>query len=162
MDDRLSPAEMAFLNLPFTGDAAPDNAQTYEDPRPTVIDMTPAQAAEVADLFPETPVPYRPLGRFVVVQDRLPRQKTRSGIILSDVSRDEDMLKMNIGRVAAIGPRAFTDEYGNPVEPEFAVGDFVRVPRYTQDRPVEGKVAWRMVLPENIAAVIVHVDAILR
>jgi co-chaperonin GroES (HSP10) len=99
------------------------------------------------------------------VQDRLPKAKTKGGILLTGISQDEDQLRMNIGRVAAIGPRAFTDEYGNEVEPDFAVGDYVRVPRYTQDRPVEGKeqkVAWRMLLPENISAVIVHIDAILR
>lgn len=154
---------------PLTSDAAwprpaPDNAQTYEPPpmAPAVIAMTPEQAAEVRELFPDAPTPYRPIGRFVTVQDRLPRVKTKRGIILTDMSRDEDQLRMNIGRIAAIGPRAFTDEFGNATEPEFAVGDYVRVPRYTGDRPVEGQIPWRNLLPENISAVIVDVDAILR
>lgn len=157
----LSTGEFARLGLPPAFDAA----QTYEHPpiQPTVLQMTAKDADDLAQLFPLAAVPYRPTGRFVVIQDRLPRAKTKSGIILSDVSRDEDMLRMNIGRVAAIGPRAFTDPItGEALPPEFAVGDYVRVPRYTQDRPQEGRIAWRMLLPENISAVIVDIDAILR
>ena len=168
---RLSAEEIARLGI--TGfereqewiEAAPDNAQTYEPPpvQPTVLKMTPEQAAELAELFPAVPVPYRPTGRYVTIQDRLPRTKTKGGLILSDVSKDEDMLRMNIGRVAAIGPRAFTDPItGEAMPPEFAVGDYVRVPRYTKDRPIEANVVWRNILPENISAVIVDVTAILR
>ncbi len=160
-DRALSGMEIARLGLP----PAFDGAQTYEHPpiQPTVLEMTAKDAEELAQLFPLAAVPYRPTGRFVVIQDRLPRTKTRGGLITSDITRDEDMLRMNIGRVAAIGPRAFTDPItGEALPPEFAVGDYVRVPRYTQDRPQEGRIAWRMLLPENISAVIVDIDAILR
>lgn len=182
MSATLTAEQMALLNMPGiisrplgfgTHDpglaelnrGAFDNAQTYEHPplRPTVLQMTAKDAEELAQLFPLAAVPYRPTGRWIIVQDRLPRAKTKSGIILSDITRDEDMLRMNISRVAAIGPRAFTDPItGEALPPEFAVGDYVRTPRFTQDRPIEGQIPWRPLLPEGISAVIVDIDAILR
>src|ERR1700743_542315 len=50
---------------------------------------------------------------------------TRSGIILTDQSRDEDRHQGKVGLIVKAGPSAFTDPSGRWQFPDLAVGDWV-------------------------------------
>jgi co-chaperonin GroES (HSP10) len=134
-------------------------------PFPEYLDLTPAQELELTELFPDVEPPYRPMHAWIVIQERLPRAKTKGGLILSAETQDRDRMDMNIGRIAAVGPLAFWSPALNrevPDEAKVQLGEFVRIPKFSADRPEENKVVWQMIELPKISAVITDVRAILR
>lgn len=93
----------------------------------------------IEEAFPELDMfqlGMRPLGANLLVQMRLPKNKTASGLVLPDNVREFDVYQNVLGKVIAIGPVAFKDR--NTLEPwkEGAwvdVGGFVYVPKYTHN-----------------------------
>lgn len=112
---------------------------------------TAAKAPSVAELlgvrytsdmqaaFPETELPYAPLGYYLLLQVRLAKVKSRGGIIMPDEVRDTERVRGQIGLVRAMGPSSFKRRDTLEPWPEGAwcgVGDFVRAPMYGGDRYV--------------------------
>ncbi len=94
-------------------------------------------ASEIDNAFPEIEHGIIPLGGRVLVQLRTVREKTKSGIVLVEDSRDFNKTATQLGKVVALGPLAYCSRNtgakwpeGSWVEP----GDLVRVPRYGGDR----------------------------
>jgi co-chaperonin GroES (HSP10) len=134
-------------------------------PYPDYLTMTAAERAELDELFPEVDLPFRPLHGNLTVQERGARKQTKGGVILSEVSQDQDRIDMNIGRVVAIGPMTFYSrdlQRDLPEEARIAIGEFVRIPKFSADRPQEGQVVWRNIEFYQITAVLTDIKAILR
>lgn len=93
--------------------------------------------ADVDDAFPAVDCGHTPMGRFVIVQIRSPKSRTAGGFILSEMDKETEYANTQVARVVAIGPAAFkNDRSGDewPEGPWYAVGDFVRAPKYGGDR----------------------------
>lgn len=91
---------------------------------------------DVDDAFPPCDPKFRPTGNRVLVQLRTPKKKTKGGIILTEDVRDTEHYNTQVAKVLRIGNLAFKDRdrfVDWPEGPWFAVGDFVRVPRYGVD-----------------------------
>jgi co-chaperonin GroES (HSP10) len=93
--------------------------------------------ASLDEAFPAIDPGVAPLGSRVLVQIRLPRRKTRSGLILTDETLEADADQMQTAKVLSCGPLAFSNRdtgkqwvEGAWVQP----GDFVRIPKYAGDR----------------------------
>lgn len=105
----------------------------------------PAQSSALEEAFPNIDFGVTPLGSRVLVQIRLPKQKTAGGIILSDYSREAEQDNTQVAKVIAVGPLAFKNRETMTPWPEGAwcqPGDFVFVPKYAGSRwkrPVPGR-----------------------
>jgi co-chaperonin GroES (HSP10) len=93
--------------------------------------------SEIAEAFPDIDPGFAPFGSRIIVQLRCPKNKSKGGIILVDDSKETEMWNTQIGKVRAIGPLAFHNRTTQEEWPEgkwCEIGDFVRVPKYNQDR----------------------------
>lgn len=94
----------------------------------------------IEDAFPtlkESDLNHRPYGSAVLVQLRQSKRQTKGGILLTDQLREADKSNVQVAKVVAVGPMAFKNRTTMQPWPEGAwakVGDFVRVPKYTNDR----------------------------
>lgn len=87
--------------------------------------------------FPLIDSGIEPIGNRVLVQIKSPRRKTKSGIILTDDTRDTEMWNEMTAKVIAVGPLAYRNMTTLEEWPGGAwckPGDFVRVPKYGGDR----------------------------
>ena len=92
---------------------------------------------EIAEAFPDVDPGFEPFGSRVVVQLRSPKTKTKSGIILTDDTKETEMWNTQIAKVRALGPLAFHNRDKQELWPEgawCAAGDYVRIPKYNQDK----------------------------
>lgn len=108
------------------------------------VDMSEA----LSQAFPSIDCNHRPFGQFVVVQIRLAKARSPGGLILVDYTKDTETDNTVVGKVLAIGPGAFknrTDGTPWPEGPWFAVGDYVRCPKYGGDR-------WKLPFEREAAA----------
>lgn len=91
----------------------------------------------LAEAFPEIPLPVLPFGGRVLVQVmRLPN-KTESGLVLVENTRDTAKWNAQTAKLVAVGPLAFKNRETGRAWPEgiwAKVGDFVRIPRWDGDR----------------------------
>jgi co-chaperonin GroES (HSP10) len=96
------------------------------------------------EAFPKVDPLQLPFGSRVLVQIRMPKKKTKSGLFLAVETRDTENWTTQIAKVIALGPVAFCDRKTLEPWPEgrwCKPGDFVRVPRYGGDSwtiPAEG------------------------
>lgn len=96
------------------------------------------------EAFPKINALIHPSGSRVIVQMRVPKKKTASGLWLDPSTRDTEYWTTQVGKVVAVGPVAFCDRKTLEPWPEGAwcqPGDYVRVPRYGGDKwtvPAEG------------------------
>jgi len=89
------------------------------------------------EAFPPIDPGVRPFGSRVLVQIRMPKRKTKGGIILDDSTRDTETWNTQVAKVRAIGELAFRNRSTQDPWPEgswVSEGDFVRVPKYGGDR----------------------------
>lgn len=94
-------------------------------------------ASELDTAFPEVECGIRPLGPRVLVQLRLVKKRTASGIHIVQETRDYNQQIAQFGKVRELGPLAFKDRHTAKEWPEGAwcrVGDIVRCPKYGGDR----------------------------
>lgn len=87
--------------------------------------------------FPDVDCQHTPLGSRCVVQIRSVAQKSRGGIILSAESKDAEKWNQQTAKIVAIGDVAFRNRGSGEEWFEgawFKVGDFVRIPKYNQDK----------------------------
>ena len=97
----------------------------------------PAQSSALEDAFPNIDFGVTPLGSRVLVQVRLPKEKTAGGIILSDYSKAAEQDNTQVAKVIAVGPLAFKNRETMTPWPEGAwakPGDYVFVPKYAGSR----------------------------
>lgn len=90
----------------------------------------------ISEAFPEVDCGIKPLGNRILVQIRLPKTKTKSGLILTSDTSDDTYRNEQTAKVIKIGAGAFrfptTGEVW-PVGVPFAEGAFVRVPLHGGD-----------------------------
>lgn len=100
---------------------------------------------EMLQAFPDVDPGFEPFGSRVIVQLRCPKTQSKGGIILTSDSIETEMWNTQIAKVRAIGPVSFRNRTTLEAWPEnnwCAVGDYVRIPKYNQDKwfiEVEGK-----------------------
>lgn len=100
-------------------------------------DSMESTATELSEAFPEVDPGVRPLGGRVLVQLRRLANKTKSGIVLVEETKETAKWNNQVAKVVAVGPMAFKDRKTGDRWPEGAwvkVGDYVRVPRWNGDR----------------------------
>ncbi len=94
-------------------------------------------ASELEYAFPEVVPGVRPLGTRVLVQLRLVRKKTDSGIVLVDDTREFNRSITQLAKVVRLGPIAYCNRSTGERWPEgvwVKEGDLVRVPKHGGDR----------------------------
>lgn len=92
---------------------------------------------QVLDHFPTVNPKVVPLGARVLVQLVSPRQKTASGIVLVEETKETERWNNQVARILAVGPLAFCNrETGEPWKEGFWAepGDFVIIPRWGGQR----------------------------
>ena len=94
-------------------------------------------ASKLEEAFPLINPGVRPLGTRVLVQLRTVREKTASGIVLVEDTKQFNKVSTQLGKVIALGDIAFHNRTTGELWPEGAwvnVGDFIRLPKYGGDR----------------------------
>lgn len=91
----------------------------------------------IDELFPVVDPEFEPFGSRVMVQLKRTISTTKSGIILSQETKDNEAWNIQVARIISVGPLAFKNrESGNPW-PEGVwgkAGDYVLVPRWGGER----------------------------
>lgn len=92
-------------------------------------------ADALAEKFPDVDCGMKPLGNRVLVQIRMPKTKTASGLYLTDDTTEDQYRNEQTAKVIKIGGGAFHFTNGEPWPggDEFKVGDYVRVPLHGGD-----------------------------
>jgi co-chaperonin GroES (HSP10) len=91
----------------------------------------------VDELFPEVDPEFRPFGTRVLVVLRRVIDKTKSGIVLVQDTKDTEAWNIQVGKLLQCGPLAFKRRDSGEPWPEGVwaqPGDFVMVPRYGGER----------------------------
>ena len=94
-------------------------------------------ASDLQTAFPDMNPGINPLGPRVLVQLRMTRSKTRSGIEIVSATREYNDSIAQFAKVLKLGPLAFKDRSTAKEWPEglwVRPGDIVRVPKYGGDR----------------------------
>lgn len=94
-------------------------------------------ASKLEEAFPEIDPGVAPLGTRVLVQLRTVRNKTASGIVLVDDTKQFNKVTTQLGKVVRIGPISFRNRETGNLWPEGVwarPGDFIRIPKYGGDR----------------------------
>lgn len=89
------------------------------------------------EAFPTVDPGVKPFGSRVLVQIRVPKEKTKGGIILTSETRETDAWNTQVAKVLDMGQLAFKNRNTMQRWPEgdwCEVGQFVRVPKYGGDR----------------------------
>lgn len=92
---------------------------------------------ELAAAFPDISPGVFPLGSRIVVQIRSVKNKTKGGIILTQDSKETEKWNTQVAKVRRVGPLSYQNRDTMQPWPEGAwckEGDYVRVPKYLQDR----------------------------
>lgn len=113
----------------------------------------------IEEAYPSVDPEFIPAGNQVLFQLRTPKNKTRGGLYLPEISSLEDTNQWNtqVAKVVALGPVSFCDRDTLKPWPEGAwvkLGQFVRIPLHGGDRwwlPIPGRTDHR-------ALFCVHVD----
>jgi len=94
-------------------------------------------ASVLGEAFPNVEPGVTPLGGRVLVQLRTTRQKTSSGLILAQETREFNNQSCQLAKVISLGPIAYKGRGNGQPWPEGTwanPGDFVRVPKYGGDK----------------------------
>jgi len=94
-------------------------------------------ASTLKDAFPEVNPGLYPKGTRVVVQLRTVREKTHSGIVLVEDTKQFNKSNTQLGKVIYLGPIAYCNRETGQRWPEGAwtkPGDYVRIPKFGGDR----------------------------
>lgn len=92
---------------------------------------------ELAQAFPDVNPGVLPFGTRLVVQIRSVKNKSRGGIILVEETKESEKWNTQVAKVRRVGPMSFKNRDTQELWPEGAwcqEGDYVRVPKYLQDR----------------------------
>tara|TARA_R110000868_G_scaffold26805_7_gene102846 strand:- start:1057 stop:1503 length:447 start_codon:yes stop_codon:yes gene_type:complete len=96
--------------------------------------------ADLAEAFPslkDAEINFEPFGSLVLVQIRQSKSRTKGGVFLTDDLRAADKSNVQMAKVLKFGPLAFHNRNTAQPWPEGAwakAGEFVRVPKHTNDR----------------------------
>lgn len=96
-----------------------------------------ATQEELDKAFPSLDPGFKPFGSRIIVQLRSPKLYSTGGIKFADETIENEMWNTQIGKVREIGCLAFKNRDKMTDWPEGAwakVGDFVRVPKFNQDK----------------------------
>lgn len=88
------------------------------------------------DAFPNVDPGHMPMGDKILVQLRVPKTKTKSGIIIAEDNREAEQWNTQVGKVIALGPMCFCNRNTGEKWPEgdwFTVGEFIRIPKFRGD-----------------------------
>lgn len=88
------------------------------------------------EAFPKVDPRQRPVGSKVLVQIRAAKDVTRGGIIIPESAREAIAANTQVAKVVGLGPNCFKTPRGEPWPegPWFAIGDYVRCPKFGGDR----------------------------
>lgn len=96
-----------------------------------------ATQEELDKAFPDVDPGFKPFGSRIIVQLRSPKLYSAGGIKFADETIETEMWNTQIGKVREMGPFAFCNRSDMKPWPEGAwanLGDFVRIPKFNQDK----------------------------
>lgn len=99
-------------------------------------DFTEEQLKDIEAAFPAVNCPVTPLGNRILVQIRLPKTKTASGLLLGNDTTEDIYRNEQTAKVLKIGAGAFTFPSSGEKWPSgawFSEGAYVRVPLHGGD-----------------------------
>jgi len=118
------------------------------------------------EAFPDVECGHVALGTTVIVQLRVPKSKTKGGVILASDTRDTEQWNTQVAKVVEVGPVAFRNRQTMQSWPEGAwakKGDYVRVPKYAGDKwQVEFVPKGRMRTQDDVAIFCIFNDLELK
>lgn len=94
-------------------------------------------ASKLSEAFPKVSPGTDPMGARVLVQLRTVRERTASGIVLVDDTKQFNKGNTQFAKVLALGPIAFRNRDTGELWKEGVwcqVGDYVRIPKFGGDR----------------------------
>lgn len=92
---------------------------------------------EITEAFPDVDPGFAPFGSKLIVQLRCAKSKSKGGIIFNLETQETEKWNTQVAKVRKLGPLAFHNRDSLEKWPEGAwcsEGDYVRVPKYLQDR----------------------------
>lgn len=132
---------------------------------PTERWKAPGAGKHLVGFVTDAPVPPdvpAPVGYRIIVQVFEAKDKTESGLVLAQVTRDAEKTLAMLGRVVAVGSDAYSDSEKFPSGPWCKVGDIVMLSLYTGHKFAVHGVAMRSVNDDEILAVVPDPNAISR
>lgn len=96
-----------------------------------------ATKEELEKAFPDLDPGFLPFGSRIIVQLRSPKLYSAGGIKFPDETIETEMWNTQIGKVREVGALAFKNREKMTKWPEGSwakVGDFVRIPKFNQDK----------------------------
>lgn len=144
--------------------------------REALPDATDDHDWELSQRFPDVPLPYMPVGGYVLIQDRAVVERTKGGVLLSGISQEKNEYQEKLGRVVAVGQLAGYDNLSVDPDPEarklpdwpwYQLGDLVLCSAFssTRERAVEidgRKITFRLVPYQDVMARVTSVQQVLR
>ena len=101
-----------------------------------MTELSAEQLKEIDEAFPELNCPIKPLGNRVLVQMRLAKTKTKSGLHLTADTKEDVYRNEQTAKILKIGAGCFIFPSTGQKWPSgewFKVGDYVRVPLHGGD-----------------------------
>lgn len=95
--------------------------------------LKPARDSRLDEYFPDVDSGHTAVGVRVMVQLKFVPAKTKGGIIITQESQEVDQASMPYGKVISVGGQCGWSD-GVKHDPEFKIGDFVRIPKWGGDR----------------------------
>jgi co-chaperonin GroES (HSP10) len=102
-----------------------------------IVSDTSYTEEEIADAFPNVDPGFEPFGSRIIVQLRSAKSKSKGGIIFVNDTQETEKWNTQIAKVIKVGPLAFHNRDTVQMWPEGAwctEGDYVRIPKYNQDK----------------------------
>lgn len=143
--------------------------------REALPDATDEHADELAQRFPDVPLPYMPVAGYVLIQDRAAIER-KGNIYLPDSVKEVDEYQEKLGRMVAMGSLAGYDNLSvdpDPADrklpgwPWYEEGDIVVCSGFssTREKTVEAngrKIVFRLVPYQDVMARVTSVQQALR
>jgi co-chaperonin GroES (HSP10) len=108
---------------------------TPTETQPVLKSLADCGYDSVDEAFPELrDHGFHPFSNYLLVQMRLPKKRTASGLILTSDIQDMDQYETLLGKVIGMGPLAFRNRQTMEPWPEgqwATVGSYVYCPKYT-------------------------------
>lgn len=79
-------------------------------------------------------LPVKAVGWKVLLKPMIPQEVTKGGIILSDMTKDSQLISALVCEVVDVGPQAYADKERYPEGPWCKIGDFVMIGRLAGSR----------------------------
>lgn len=105
-------------------------------------------------------LPFRPLRWYIVLEMRRLEEKTKSGIIIPEMAREQQDHAAVVGKVVAMGDDVFAESAKFPSGRLCEIGDHVMISRYAGFWWKHGEDYWKIVADTDLMGIVDDPDSI--